>query len=133
LGKRQLAVILLFALLLTAGLNYAGRNMYRSLGGDKKFYAFLLPDLPGGRVVFCGRAYAQYQAVNLWDRHAAALGEFWSARHASSNRGRAEKSIQALRDHWQSLQPRTEALTTRLRSLLPSSSELFPEAFPEGR
>lgn len=79
MGKRHLSVILAFALLLTAGLNYTGRNMYRALGGDKKFYAFLLPDLQEGRVVFCGRAYAQYQAVNLWNRRTVVLEELWHA------------------------------------------------------
>lgn len=76
MGKWQLsAIILAFLLLLTAGLDYTGRNMYHALGGDKRCYAFLLPDLGDSQVVFCGHAYAGYQAENFWDRRKADLEE----------------------------------------------------------
>jgi len=74
LGKwHQLAIILVFMLLLTAGLDYTGRNMYHALGGGRKYYAFLLPDLGDSQVVFCGHAYTDYQVENLWDRRKAAM------------------------------------------------------------
>jgi hypothetical protein len=74
LGKRQyLVIILVFTLLLTAGLDYAGRNMYHALGGGRKFYTFLLPDLNNGQVVFCGHIYTDYQAENFWDHQRAVL------------------------------------------------------------
>ncbi len=80
MGKRQqLAVILVFILVLTAGLDYTGRNMYHALGGDKKYYAFLLPDLDNSQVVFCGRAYTEYQVENLWDRRQAVLNDLLPA------------------------------------------------------
>ena len=70
-----LAIILVFTLLLTAGLDYTGRNMYHALGGDKKYYTFLLADLDDNQVVFCGHAYTEYQAENLWDRWKAVLND----------------------------------------------------------
>ncbi len=74
MGKwHQLAIILVFMLLLTAGLDYTGRNMYHALGGGRKYYAFLLPDLGDSQVVFCGHAYTDYQVENLWDRRKAAM------------------------------------------------------------
>jgi hypothetical protein len=80
LGKWQyLAIIIAFTLLLTAGLDYTGRNMYHALGGDKTCYAFLLPDLVDSQVVFCGRAYADYQVENLWDRWRTVLNELLQA------------------------------------------------------
>jgi hypothetical protein len=76
LGKwQQLAVILVFMLLLTAGLDYTGRNMYHALGGGRKYYAFLLPDPGDSQVVFCGHAYTEYQVENLWDRRKAVLND----------------------------------------------------------
>ena len=62
----QAVVILVFALLLTAGLDYAGRNMHRALGGDEKCYTFLRGDLADSQVIFCGQAYPVYQAENLY-------------------------------------------------------------------
>ena len=80
MGKwQQLAVILVFILVLTVGLDYTGRNMYHALGGDKKYYAFLLPDLGNSQMVFCGRAYAEYQVENLWDRRKAVLNDLLPA------------------------------------------------------
>ncbi len=64
----QRLVILIFALLLAAGLDYTGRSMHQSLGGDRKFYTFMMPD-PGNRqVILFGRAYGEYQAPALWHR-----------------------------------------------------------------
>lgn len=80
MGKWQyLAIIIAFTLLLTAGLDYTGRNMYHALGGDKTCYAFLLPDLVDSQVVFCGRAYTEYQVENLWDRRQAVLNDLLPA------------------------------------------------------
>ena len=76
---QQLAVILVFMVLLTAGLDYTGRNMYHALGGDKKYYAFLLPDLGDDQVVFCGQAYTEYQVEDLGDRRQAVLNDFLPA------------------------------------------------------
>lgn len=80
MGKwQQLTIILAFTLLLAAGLNYTGRSMHHVLGGDKKYYTFLLPDLNQHQVVFCGRSYAEYQVENLWGRQKAALDDLWQA------------------------------------------------------
>lgn len=80
MGKwQQLSVILIFMLLLTAGLDYTGRNMYHALGGGKKYYAFLLPDPGNQQVVVCGRSYTEYQAENLWDRGKDLLGNLLPA------------------------------------------------------
>ena len=74
MGKwQQLVIILVFILVLTVGLDYTGRNMYHALGGDKTYYAFLLPDPGNNRVVFCGHAYTEYQAEDVWDRWQVAL------------------------------------------------------------
>jgi CO dehydrogenase/acetyl-CoA synthase delta subunit len=76
---QQLAIILVFILLLTAGLDYTGRNMYHALGGGRKYYAFLLPDPGDSQVVFCGRSYAEYQVEDLWDSRKAALQDLLPA------------------------------------------------------
>jgi hypothetical protein len=80
LGKwRQLAFILIFMLLLTAGLDYTGRNMYHALGGGRKYYAFLLPDLSDAQVVFCGHAYNEYRLEQIWSRRKVVLDDLLPA------------------------------------------------------
>jgi hypothetical protein len=76
---QQLSIILVFILLLTAGLDYTGRNMYHTLGGGRKYYAFLLLDPGDSQVVFCGSAYTGYQAEDLWDSRKAALRDLLPA------------------------------------------------------
>jgi hypothetical protein len=68
LENRQWLAIIIFALLLAAGLDYTGRSMHQALGGDKKFYAFILPDVNNRRLILCGNSYDEYQAAAVWNR-----------------------------------------------------------------
>jgi len=70
---QQLTIILVFIMLLTAGLDYTGRNMYHSLGGGRKYYTFLLLDPGDSQMVFCGHFYTGYQVEDIWNSRKAAL------------------------------------------------------------
>ncbi len=78
---QQLTVILVFTLLLAAGLDYTGRSMHQSMGGDKKYYTFLFADLRNRQVVFCGRSLAAYQVENLWERRATVINNLLPDTH----------------------------------------------------
>ncbi|MGD0152843.1 MAG: hypothetical protein ABSC17_03630 [Thermacetogeniaceae bacterium] len=78
---QQLTVILVFTLLLAAGLNYTGRSMHQAMGGDNKYYTFLFPDLKNHQVVFCGRSFTADQAENLWERRATVFNKLLPATH----------------------------------------------------
>lgn len=124
---KQLIILMVFGLLLAAGLNYTGRSMHQTMGGDKKFYTFLLPDLKNHQLFFCGRSYTAYQAENLWSSHGAALDELLQA----GSRVLSRQALPVLRDHLGILWSYSQGLLIELRSFAASLlRDLLPIRLP---